>query len=177
MAMRSSSIDRQLARPFNLNGDTSAPPNALPPQWTAAHVRVRLVEAFEIDRRLPNGRLAPLRSTWRIATIDTFADKVAQGELASEYVLENWARSRGMVTAAEISRWEEAFGWPGAILTQDHPAECRCLLAWAACIAFGRPLARELRKRGWPRSTFLRRVESGAAHIADYLNERGVAVR
>ena len=174
--MRTSAIDRQLARPFNLNGDAFAPPNTLPPQWTAAHVRTRLVEAFEIDRRLPNGRLAPLRSTWRLATIDTFADKVAQGELASEYVLEQWARS-GSVTAPEVTRWEEAFGWPGKVLAERHPAECRCLLAWAACIAFGRPLARELRKRGWARSTFLRRAESGAERIAGYLNERGVLVR
>src|SRR5262245_13233076 len=131
MAMGSTSLDRHLARPLI----TAALPTTMPPLWTAALVRARLVEAFEIDRRLPNGRLRPLRSTWRITTIDSFADKVAQGEVAREAVWEAWARS-GSVTAEEVSRWEQAFSWPAKVLAEHHPVECRALLAWAACSAF-----------------------------------------
>ncbi len=74
---------------------------------------------------------------------------------------------------------EEALSSPGAILANGggHPVEARCLLAWGFCVAYGKPLRRLMRQRGWSRSTFYRSVKSGAERIADYLNQRSVTVR
>ena len=62
-----------------------------------------------------------LRNTWKLDTTDTFADRVAQGEAPREEVWEKWAREGG-ATAVEISRMEEALGWPGAILVNGGDA-------------------------------------------------------
>jgi len=124
--MRISAVDRALSR-----HTTEAP------AWTAKIVRERLIEAFEIDRRLP--RVGPARMKgWLMQTLDTFADRVHQGETASEYVLESWAR--GSVSAAEVTRMEEAFGWPRSYLVNGHAVEAKCLLAATFCIAYRRPI-------------------------------------
>jgi hypothetical protein len=51
--------------------------HATPAQWTPAHVRERLIEAFDFERRLP-GRVGPdaLPSGWLPKPIDSFADMV-----------------------------------------------------------------------------------------------------
>src|SRR4249919_1502978 len=71
-----------------------------PAQWTAGWVQHRLVEAFTIERRIPDKRVGPalVRSHWAsIATTDTFAERVHQGEAASAHVQDAWANSRGGV--------------------------------------------------------------------------------
>ena len=72
---------------------------------------------------------------------------------------------------------EEALSWPGQVLANGHAVEGKVLLAWAFCVAYGRPVRALLRKRGWSRTTFYRSVDTGAERIASYLNARGVAVR
>ena len=49
---------------------------AHPDGWTADWVKARLAEAFEIERRIPGGRVGPavIRSSWRTDTVDTFSD-------------------------------------------------------------------------------------------------------
>ena len=154
--MRISSIRRTLSRD---TAEASA--------WSAELVRERLIEAFEIDRRLP--RVGPARTKgWLMQTLDSFADRVAQGELASEYVLEAWAY--GSVTASEITRMEEAFGWPRRYLVNGHAVEAKCLLAATFCIAYRRPIGAMIRQRGWSRSSFYRYVDAGAAAVAEALN-------
>ena len=176
--MRTSTLHRDLGyRPFD--GDTGE--LKCPCTWTAEWVKHRMVEAFTIERRIPDKRVGPamLRNTWKVDTTDTFAELVGQGEAPREAVWEKWARAGG-ATSAEVSRMEEALGWPGAILANGsdrHAAEARCLLAWAFHVAYGKPLRRLMQRRGWSRSTFYRAVESGSARIADHLNVRAVAVR
>jgi hypothetical protein len=63
------------------------------------------------------------------------------------------------------------------VLSNGHAVEGRVLLAWAFCVAYGRPVRSLLRKRGWSRTTLYRSVETGAERIAVWLNKRGVAVR
>ena len=72
---------------------------------------------------------------------------------------------------------EEALSWPGQVLTNGHATEGKVLLTWAFCIAYGRPLSRTMRQRGWSRTTFYKAVDTGMARIADYLNKRAVTVR
>lgn len=55
--------------------------------------------------------------------------------------------------------------------------ERRCLAGWALAAARGIPVCKVLSKRGWSRTTFYRKVDRGAAHIAAILAERGVVVR
>jgi hypothetical protein len=43
--------------------------------------------------------------------------------------------------------------------------------------ARGIPVRKVLARRGWSRTTFYRKLDSGAARIAAILSERGVAVR
>ena len=49
---------------------------------------------------------------------------------------------------------EEALSWPGTVLANGHAVEGKVLLAWAFCVAYGKPLSRMLRQRGWSRTTF-----------------------
>lgn len=174
---------RPLLRTSTLHRDLSYTPGASelerPAQWTSDWVQRRLVEAFVIERRIPDKRIGPalVRSHWAsIATTDSFADRVHQGELARQHVWQAWARASGALPY-EVSRMEEALSWPGLVLSNGHAAEGRVLLAWAFTTAYGRSLRDLLRKRGWSRATFYRAVDRGSARIADYLNKRAVAVR
>ena len=175
--MRTSTLHRDLGyRPFD--GDTGE--LKCPCTWTAEWVKHRMVEAFTIERRIPDKRVGPamLRNTWKVATLDSFADVVAQGEAPREAVWEKWAREGG-AASVEISRMEEALGWPGAILANGGgcTVEARCLLAWAFHAARGRSLGRLMRQRGWSRSSFYRAIDVGSTRIAERLNAKEVAVR
>ena len=68
---------------------------------------------------------------------------------------------------------EEALGW--LLLVEE--GERRCLGVWALAAARGIPVRKVLARRGWSRTTFYRKLDSGAARIAAILSERGVAVR
>ena len=173
--MRTSTLERDLSlRTLAGTGELERPRT-----WTGEWVKHRMVEAFTIERRIPDKRVGPaiVKGAWAtIDTTDTFADSVYQGELARENVWDKWARAGGALPY-EVSRMEEALSWPGQVLANGHAVEGKVLLAWAFCVAYGKPLRRMLRKRGWSRSTFYRCVDSGSKRIADYLNQRSVTVR
>ena len=57
---------------------------------------------------------------------------------------------------------EEALTWPGQVLANGHAVEGKVLLAWAFCVAYGKPLRRMMRQRGWSRTTFYKAVDSGS---------------
>ena len=68
-----------------------------------------MVEAFTIERRIPDKRVGPaiVKGAWaQIATADSFADRVHQGELAREHVWDKWARAGGGLPY-EVSRMED----------------------------------------------------------------------
>ena len=173
--MRTSTLERDLSYTPLGNGGELERPSA----WNADWVKHRMVEAFTIERRIPDKRVGPaiVKGAWtKITTTDTFAERVDQGELARENVWEKWARAGGALPY-EVSRMEEALTWPGVVLSNGHAAEAKALLAWAFCVGYGRPLRQLMRKRGWSRSTFYRAVDSGSARIANHLNARAAAVR
>ena len=173
--MRTSTLERDLSlRTLAGTGEIEKPR-----AWNADWVKHRMVEAFTIERRIPDKRVGPaiVKGAWaQIDTTDTFADRVYQGELARENVWEAWARAGGALPH-EVSRMEEALCWPGQVLSNGHATEGKVLLAWAFCIGYGKPLRRMLHQRGWSRTTFYKAVDSGSAQIAVYLNQRSVAVR
>jgi hypothetical protein len=142
-----------------------------PTQWSAAVVRERLVEAFDLERQLP-GRDGPsrLRSAWCAmpAPLDSFADLVAQGEAPRSELYRRWARAAGL-RPAQVARMEQVLDWPRRFLLPAHVVEARCLLLWAWARSYGRPLRRLLAARGFSRATFLRRADVGAEKIATAL--------
>ena len=143
-----------------------------PATWTGAIVRQRLVEAFEIDRRLPKERSRSTGSTWPAKPIHEFADLVYWNEGEQrERVWESWERSAG-VSPQEITRWEETFAW----LRWVPLTERRALEAWAAASARGLKVRRMIRGR-WTPSTFYRQRDNASAMIADRLNKDGVQVK
>ena len=133
--MRTSTLERDLnLRPLAGVGEIERPS-----AWNADWVKHRMVEAFTIERRIPDKRVGPaiVKSAWaKIDTTDTFADRVHQGELARENVWEAWARAGGALPY-EVSRMEEALSWPGQVLSNGHAAEGKALLAWAFCVGYG----------------------------------------
>jgi hypothetical protein len=169
--MRISAIDRDLDEYFYFD------PPGRPLEWDGTWVKARLVHAFTVERKIP-GRPGPalLRNTWRLATLDSFSDRVAQGEAPRRELYARWARAAG-ATAHEVSLMEEAFGWLPQALCNGRVVEGKCLLCWAHSQAGGPPLRRTIRMRGWSRSTFLRRVEGGAEAIANHLRARDVPLR
>ncbi len=141
-------------------------------QWTPHLVQQRLREAFAVELRLPEaGRPRGMASTWPATPTYEFKDLVSWSD-SRERVWKSWERAKGAFPF-EVSRMEESFGW----LTLVDEGQRRCLAAWALAAASGLPLRKVLRKRGWSRTTFYRKIDAGAARIAVILAERGVAVR
>jgi hypothetical protein len=78
--LRVSLLHRDLGHRFADPGELERPE-----QWTGEWVRHRMVEAFTIERHIPDKRVGPaiVEGAWAsIPTTDTFAERVDQGELA-----------------------------------------------------------------------------------------------
>ena len=132
--------------------------------WTAEIVRERLVEAFEIDRRLPRDRLRTTGSAWPASPIHEFSDIVHwnSGE-QREQVWRSWERAPA--SPQEVTRMEEAFGW------LQH-REARELEIWAKCVALGLSLSAAMKHKGWSRTSFYRKRDASAQALADRLNRK-----
>ena len=114
--MRTSTLERDLSYTPHGDGGELERPSA----WTADWVKHRMVEAFTIERRIPDKRVGPaiVKGAWaKIATTDSFADRVHQGELAREHVWDKWARSGGALP------YEVSWHGRGAILAGDGSGE------------------------------------------------------
>jgi hypothetical protein len=144
--------------------------------WSTELVKLRLVEAFEVEAKLPGVRnIRGSNNAWPIMSRE-FEDLIGWSDEARQAVWEDWERAKGAFPY-EVTRYEETITWL-AILA-DQPGEQRCLVAWAKLKAKPRraSLRKLMRRTGWSRSTFHRRRDSGAARIADWLNSHGVMVR
>ena len=91
---------------------------------------------------------------------------------ARERVWQSRARSKGGVTPLRFREWKKR-----------RAGYCWSRKASGGVSASGLwlrpriPVRKVLRQRGWSKSTFYRKVDGGAVHIAAILGERGVAVR
>jgi hypothetical protein len=135
-----------------------------PPQWSGSWVQRRLVEAYSVERRLPQSRRRLLIASAWPTTVVEFSDIVGRATEAREQVFQSWEYARLGVSAEDISRMEQAHNW-FAILA-PYPEERFCLGQWAAAVVYQRSLRRLLLKRQWSRSTFYRYVTAGAHIIA-----------
>ena len=145
---------------------------APPPQiWSAELVKARLVEAFDVDRRLP-GRAMPrmVQNAWPFPVMHSFADLVSQDTRGDAW--RRMGRVRG-AASWEVSRMEEAFGWLQDLVREPDRG---ALIAWCR-----RPhsiaLDRLLQRQGISRATFYRRAGRGLEAMVEALNRRKVPVR
>lgn len=143
-----------------------------PPTWSAAWVRSRLVEAFEVEARLPTGN-GNGATAWPFPVMHDFAEMVGWPD-ARQRVWDDWRRARGAYPF-EVTRMEESLAW--LRLLRNHTGERRCLSAWAHAVSRGRSVRPLVRRKGWSPATFYRKVSSGSERIARVLNARGVLVR
>ena len=148
-------------------------PTPSPATWSAEPVLERLVEAFEVDRRMPAGRrFGKLASAWPAAPIHEFADIVHwdSGE-QRERVWQSWERAPA--SPQEVTRMEESFAW----LRWVPMTERKMLETWASVTARGLSVSAAIRKAGLSRTSFYRHRDHAAQRIADRLNRQGVQVR
>jgi hypothetical protein len=146
----------------------------VPPQWSAAWIMRRVAEAYATERRLPLARRHMIGSAWP-QTATEFSDVVGRADDDRRERFAAWEYAALNVSAQDITRQEEAYDWLLIILA-PYPEERLCLAQWAAAKAYRRSLRRTLLKRGWSRSTFLRRVTAGAHVIALELTRQGIPV-
>jgi hypothetical protein len=145
-----------------------------PPQWSGSWVQRRLIEAYSVERRLPQSRRRLLTASAWPTTIVEFSDIVGRATEAREQVFQSWEYARLGVSAEDITRMEQAHNW-FAILA-PYPEERLCLGQWAAAVVYQRSLRRLLLKRQWSRSTFYRYVTAGAHIIACKLSQQKLPV-
>jgi Domain of unknown function (DUF6362) len=142
-----------------------------PASWSADLVRKRLVDAFDIERRLPGQGHKRIASAWPATPLHSWQDKVFWDD-ARDRVLDSWANAKGAY-ASEVTAMETAFAW----LDWLERDERRCLEGWAFATSRGKSLSRILAKRKLSRSTFYRHRDRAAERIADRLNREGVTVK
>lgn len=139
--------------------------------WTRQTVGEELVLAFRTLRNAPSSGFGPKPpgSAWP-AVLQTFAEAVGAEEIrdTSKWA---WSHSRPAPSTAAITRMEEALTWP-AVYLKDANGYARCIGVWVICKAARRPWLPQIRRRGWPKSTFERNVARGLDMIANGLNGR-----
>ncbi len=143
-------------------------------RWSPDLVRNRLVEAFEVEAKLPGPRGNRGSSSSWPAMAREFSDVVGWSDEARQEVWLQWARAKG-AHPYEVTRMGEALDW--LALLKDHPGEQKCLHLWAITRAYRRSLRKACRIAGWSTQTFYRRRDDGSDRIVDHLNKHGVAVR
>jgi hypothetical protein len=150
-------------------------PGLAPVQWSAAWVMRRMVEAYSVERRLPQARRRLLiASAWPKMAVEFF-DLVGRADDDRKDRFASWEYAGRLgVSAADISRMEAAHSWL-AILA-PYPQERLCLAQWAAAGAYRKSVRSLLAKRGWARSTFYRYASAGAHVIALELTRQGLPV-
>jgi hypothetical protein len=149
-------------------------PVAVPAQWSGSWVQRRLVEAYSVERRLPETRRRLLiASAWPSMAVE-FSDVVGRADEARQQVFQSWEYAKLGVSAQDIARMETAHDW--LVILAPYPEERRCLAQWAAAVAYRRSLRRLLLQRRWSRTTFWRRVTAGAHVIAMELERQGQPV-
>ena len=143
--------------------------------WTPEIVFARLIEAADIEWRLPPARLGPAAASgfWPDYT-HSYADRVQWGpkRLAEEREMR---AKRLHPSAAEISRWEEvSLGWVNDLIpTGDRPL----LRAYVRCIVTGRSFSAWCKKTGLNRRTAYRRIDRGLERLAATLGKSGAFLR
>jgi hypothetical protein len=145
--------------------DLFAEEEASPTAWNAAHVGLRLVEAFTTVLKMPGGRTG-YRSLWP-AYMYEFDDLVAQAEQGE---LEITQRTQNKVRIApstpEITTMEKALAWPMKFLSAKHPQICEAVNMISLAHALGRDAGWCAKKRGGFADDWRQRHDRGCEDIA-----------
>lgn len=147
---------------------------AVPAQWSGSWVQRRLIEAYSVERRLPQARRRLLVASAWPPMVTEFADIVGRADLDRKERFHAWEHTKLGVSAQEIANMEAAHDW--LLILAPYPEERLCLGQWAAAVAYGRSLRRLLLQRRWSRTTFYRYVGAGAGFIAIELSRQGEPV-
>jgi hypothetical protein len=145
-----------------------------PAQWSASWVQRRLIEAYSVERRLPQPRRRLIFNAWPKPMVE-WTDIVGRADTVREEVLQSWEYANLGVSAEELTRMDDAQDWMRVILA-PYPEERRCLSQWATAISYRRSVRRLLVQRGWSRTTFYRYVTAGAHIVAMELRRQGQPV-
>lgn len=144
---------------------------------TPEDVAARLIEAAELERRMPRTGTAPRGDGggYTLPWVHSYADIHGRGKAVGDQLLpgddplrqwreDAWSAGAVPLTAAEVGRWEEAVGW---VMTLVDDARCRrAVWRWAIAKAGGRPFARWCRKEGIAVETGRRRKNRAIAAIS-----------
>lgn len=142
--------------------------------WSASWVQRRLIEAYSVERRLPQARRRLLiASAWPSMAVE-FSDIVGRADDDRKERFHSWEHVRLGVSAQGISRMEQAHDW--LRILKPYPEERLCLAQWAAAVAYRRSLRRMLERRQWSRTTFYRYANAGAHVVALELNRQSLPV-
>lgn len=93
--------------------DGPPPPEYIPDDWDGPHVGMRLTQAFKTLGALPGGKSGGKLGFWP----EMFGEMEEPADLPDP--LTTASRTKQKPSARDISRMEEAIGWPGAHLAHD----------------------------------------------------------
>jgi hypothetical protein len=151
----------------------------LPPVWTFVHVMDRLEEAVEILGRIPMnlrprefGNAMPVPTQEAIPLIDSF-EMEEGGQMAELHRDRNTVRLPA--SAAEITRMDQALGWPAEFL-MDKPALARAVGRAALWAVLKKDPNKECRRIGVRAQHHHRLHMRGLKLITAGLVARGVPV-
>ncbi|HVI27514.1 hypothetical protein [Hansschlegelia sp.] len=140
--------------------------------WTPAIAFARLVEAADIEWRMPRARLGPQAAPgfWP-SYVHSYADMAQWGtkRLEEERVMRS---KRLHPSAAEISRWEEVtFDWMKRMMPEGDRTLFR---GYVKCILNGDTFGDWCDRRGLSRSTAYNRIKTGRERLAATLCRNNV---
>lgn len=141
---------------------------------TADDIEARIVEAAEIERRLPRVGERPdgTKTAWP-AYFYTFTDRVGWDEARHRDDREARTMVPASVSRAEFGRWEEVRRWVVELVEED---KCRrALTAWSIAAAGGKPFSRFCRSEGVSRVTGYARKDKAIGQIATKLGLASVS--
>ncbi|MCC3246695.1 DUF6362 family protein [Methylocystis sp. WRRC1] len=144
-------------------------------EWTKEIVFHRYLEAADVLRRLPPVRFPKeFGNAWPDVLRDM--DDI-RGHDPDERVREFAAVARrAPPPAAAITRQEEVNDWTNRYL-RAWPGPRRVLLAYALCVVAGLSFRALCRKRGWARTTAMRRIDKALLIVRDGLSKDNIALR
>lgn len=154
-------------------------PNEVPDAWTPEYVGVRLRQAFETLRHLPEKEVARGHGQGWPSYVYEAEDLRAQQEQAAaeeEAGTAEPARIRLPVPSSAISRMEEALAWPGRHLAHD-PALAKLVMHVAIAQARRVSIKALCQRMKWNDATVRRRRQAGLTIIASALAQSSVPIR
>ncbi len=141
--------------------------------WTPEIAFARLVEAADIEWRMPAARIGPQAGSgfWPRYT-HTLADQNGWGEKRYQEERASFYAGRARPTAAELSRWEEVtFDWMKRMMPEGDRTLFR---GYVRCVITGRSFGEWCEKRRLSRSTAYHRIKMGRERLARNLRRNNV---